>query len=106
MSKINPLFIMMRALKHGTAIFPEVAPDQIYKIFTPEELEEGEPGLYWCHKNDQDQWRLADNVTIDHLVKMAYRMPEQDLVTMAANNALTDICAEKAAKYNKREGEK
>jgi hypothetical protein len=105
MTKINPLFIVMRALERGTAIFPEVAPDQIYKIFTPEELEEGEPGLYWCHKSDQDQWRLADHITVDYLVKMAYRMSEQDLITMAANNALTDIYAKKAAKRREHEGE-
>ena len=104
MTKINPLFIVMQALKRGTAIFPEVAPDQIYKIFTPEELEEGEPGLYWCYENGQDQWHLADNITVDYLVKMAYRMPEQDLIAMAADNAMEDIRAKKAAKRMEHKG--
>ena len=92
--KIQPLFIIMNALARGYPIFPN-CPDQIYKIFTPEELEEGDPGLYYCYRSNMGipdgQWFLADHISLDKIIKIAYSLSEVDLVAMAANNALTEV---------------
>lgn len=97
MSKINPIFILMNALKRGYAIFPDY-PNQIYQIFTPDDLEEGAPGLYWHLAEQPDLWHPADHISLDKIIKIAYSLPEEKLVLIAAENALK----KKAEEYNRR----
>jgi hypothetical protein len=91
MSKINPAFIIFNALKRGYALLPNT-PNMVYKIFGPEDLDEGDPGLYvtYMHPGESDEdrcWMHAD-ITCDRVIKLAYQLSDEELALIAADTAL------------------